>query len=60
MAGVEQKPNFREQTGANVRNVGIVIAIIGLLPALSELVIPGAGLAASGEIFRRTNKPKQK
>jgi hypothetical protein len=65
MASVEQSRNngqnlgFAEKTGANVRNVGIVIAVLGLLPVLRELVLPGAGLAASGEIFRRATKKKK-
>ncbi len=51
---------FAEKTGANVRNVGIVIAVLGLLPMLEALVLPGVGLAVSGEIFKRVTKKKQK
>jgi hypothetical protein len=59
MANVEQGQNFGERNGARVRNVGIVIAILGLLPILEALVLPGVGLAASGEVFRRVSKKKQ-
>lgn len=65
MPGTEQQPGFAERTGATVRNVGIVIGLVGLLGMWADWRLPneglalgGAGLAASGEIFRRVAKPK--
>lgn len=48
-----------EQRGAHWRNVGIVIGILGLLVAWENVAIGGGVLAASGEIYRRSKKPKQ-
>lgn len=60
MAGKESGKNFGERNGERVRNVGILVAILGLLPMLSALVIPGVGLAASGEVFKNVSKPTKK
>lgn len=58
----EGQPSGAERLGAGVRNVGLLIAALGLinmlvevpLPVSNEKVVVGGGvLAASGEIFRR-------
>jgi len=60
MAGVEQdKRNSGEKAGVTVRNIGLVLVAIGLL-AEASLVLPGAGLAASGVIFERVSKSNKK
>ena len=66
MAGKEslqsEDKGFAEKTGANVRNVGIAVILASLfpVPALEAFFLPGAGLAASGEIFRRATKKRRK
>jgi hypothetical protein len=46
---------FGEHVGADVRNAGIVIGLLGLI-ASPELFFLGAGLAVSGEIYKRSSK----
>lgn len=60
MANVEgQSATGGERVGGIARNLGILVAVFGLVPVLDALLLPGAFLAASGEIFRRVSKKKQ-
>lgn len=66
MANTEQ-PSFLEKIGATVRNVGIVIGLLGLIGMWADFPLPnesiavaGGGLAVSGEIFRGVVKPDNK
>ena len=59
MASKEGQGRTPEENGTRLRNVGIVIGIIGLLAAWEKVAIGGGVLAASGEIYRRVKKPKK-
>ena len=50
--------NFGESVGENARNVGLGLIAISLFVRPDLFFVPGAGLAVSGEIFRRVSKKK--
>lgn len=51
-----ERQNLLEKWGKIIRNGGIIAGILGLLVESASLVGVAAGLAVSGEIFRRTAK----
>lgn len=59
MAGLEQEKSFGERNGERARNVGLVLVVVGFVPALNFLIVPALGFAAGGEVVRRVSKPKQ-
>ena len=54
----ERQPGITERTGITVRNVGIVVALIGVITNLA-IFFGGAIMGAAGESLRRigSNKP---
>ena len=54
---MEKERGFRETVGRNIRNIGLVGAIIGLI-ASEVLLLASLGLAVSGVIFENTGKKK--
>ena len=50
--------NFGERNGKRIRNVGVVLTVVGAVAA-PPLVLPSAGLALSGEVLSRVSKNKK-
>jgi hypothetical protein len=55
---IEVQKGFRENFGRRTKNVGIVIAVLGLILS-PGLLLGGAGIAVSGRIFEGSGKKPQ-
>ena len=60
MASPEAQSSQEMEKGKWWRNIGLGILAVGLLGEKAIIAAGGALIAASGEIYRRTNKSKQK